>query len=98
MVRTLDLGIDAGALSQLSALPDQILTAVATAREALAGADSGDGSNALGSLVAGLGDLPSQLANLPDLGPALAGLQGLRVSCPPGCRRRRVRPSMPSGR
>ena len=81
---TLDLGIDAGALSQLSALPDQILTAVATAREALAGADSGDGTNALGSLVAGLGDLPGQLANLPDLGPALAGLQGLRDLVPAG--------------
>ena len=81
-VPTLDLGIDAGALSQLSALPDQILTAVATAREALARADSGDGTNALGSLVAGLGDLPGQLADLPDLGPALAGLQGLRDLVP----------------
>lgn len=80
----LSLDIDAGALAQLAELPEQILAAVATARAALDGADSGDGANPLGALLAGLGDLPGQLGSLPDLGDALGPLRALGDLVPAG--------------
>lgn len=79
---TLSLNIDAGALSQLSELPEQVLAAVATARQALDGANSSDSGNAVGALLNGLGTLPDQLGTLPDLGDALGGLSGLRELLP----------------
>src|SRR6476659_4858990 len=81
---TLDLHIDAGALTQLTELPEQVLAAVAAAQEALAGADPAGAGNALSNLIAGLGALSDQLAELPDLGPALAGLGALRELLPAG--------------
>jgi hypothetical protein len=79
---TVDLGIDAGALTRLTELPDQILSAVAAAQQALDGADPAGSGNAIADLVAGLGALPDQLAELPDLGPALADLGALRELVP----------------
>ena len=81
---TLDLHIDAGALAQLTELPEQVLSAVAAAQQALAGADPAGAGNPLTDLIAGLGAVSDQLAELPDLGPALAGLGVLRDLLPAG--------------
>ena len=67
---TLDLHIDAGALAQLTELPDQVLSAVAVARQALDGADPGRVGQRTRGADAGTVALPDQLAELPDLGPA----------------------------
>lgn len=77
---TLDLHIDAGDLGQLTELPTQILAAVATARQALDGADTAATGNALGDL----GTLPGRFGDLPDLGSALGGLTGLGDLLPAG--------------
>lgn len=74
---TLDLGIDSSALGQLTELPEQVLAAVAAAREALDGASPSEPSNALGGLLSGLAAIPDQIEGLPAVGDALSGLTAL---------------------
>lgn len=76
------LQISTGDLGNLQALPGQLETLVATARQNLQSIADGGSGNPIGALLGNLDSLGGQAANLPDLGPLIAPVQSLLNDLP----------------